>query len=136
MSEVGFSGNNARGYGDLQMDTEGVRDELNTKWRDAILKYVNAMGSRPDNIFNMTQLVGEQKYLRFWSNFLDRTQIDVKHQYMRMKFQNDAIVVDDDAANPIIDAIVGLLQRLGRHPVTISQEHSFKVLEYLLNPKP
>lgn len=54
MSEVAFSGNAARGYGDLQVDTEGLRDELNTKRREAILQYVNAMGSRPDNILNMT----------------------------------------------------------------------------------
>jgi len=39
---------------------------------------------------------------------------------MRMKFENDAIVLQDDAPNPIIDAMVRLLQRIGSkkdHPL-------------------
>lgn len=66
----------------------------------------------------MSALVGEKakKYVPFWENFLSKAQVDVKHQYMRLKFENDAIVLWNylDNPNPIVDAVTDYLRSLGK----------------------
>jgi hypothetical protein len=112
-SNITFKGE----FPDMTMDTESLLENLNGPLQDSIKDYVNRIGSRSDNMLNLTWFFRDRTYLPFWTRFFNLSNIEFKHQYMRMKFDNGAIVLPSycQDRSPLIDYLIWMLQNINKH---------------------
>lgn len=79
----------------LKIDDQGILLRLKTDLKDDVFREFNDIGRRTDNKLDLTFLLedGKTRYPKFFGNLLKNSELDVKHQYIRLRLNNTALVL-------------------------------------------
>jgi hypothetical protein len=89
-----------------------------TKNKVKILSEVNLEGKvgKPDKL---SEMFGDKMgYPKFWNNFIGHTEVDIKHQYLRMRINNTALLPNANTTgerSPFTDFVYWFLNRVNTH---------------------
>ena len=81
----------------LAIDDKGIQFRLQTDLRDDVFRAFNEIGRRLDNQLDLNFLLegGTTRYPKFFGNLIRNSEFDVKHQYIRIRLNNNALVLQN-----------------------------------------
>lgn len=67
----------------------------------------------------LSEIFGDEMgYSKFWDNFLGHTEVDIKHQYLRVRINNTALLPNANTTgerSPFTDFVYWFLNRINTH---------------------
>lgn len=88
-----FYSENVRG---MEINDKMIQLRLQTDLKDDVFRAFNDIGRKPDNRLDLTFLLeGGTRYPKFFGNVIRNSEFDVKHQYIRIRLNNTALVLQN-----------------------------------------
>jgi hypothetical protein len=100
---------------------------LSPSFQQTVMDQVNLMGKSPNNTINISSLMNTldldwKRYSNFFDNMLNKSTLDIMHEYLVLRMEANSIVVEKDSdANPILDFFYNIIKQLV-HVLNISLE--------------